>query len=298
MTAVQRKRKGPRVTVDCPHGGKHRHGTPDAYSSDGCRCDPCTDSKAEYWARMSKAKAYGRWAPMVPSTRAALHLAALAQHGVGYRRIAELSGVAYATVESLRRRDRIRPATEAAILAVPLDGLAGGAHVDGTGSRRRVQALMARGWSASKLAPIVGLSRFSLTQILDGHGVKESTRSRIAEVYERLWDVLPPLATKPDRVAASRSRNHAAARGWVPPLGWDDESIDDPAAVPAAAAGNRSGGSRSGDVVEDLDWLMRTGATPDRASERLGMSPQALAAAAYRRGRADLGAWVSRKRVA
>ena len=34
-----------RQVVDCPHGGRHKHGTRLGYDSDKCRCIPCTNAK-------------------------------------------------------------------------------------------------------------------------------------------------------------------------------------------------------------------------------------------------------------
>src|ERR1035441_8710630 len=91
-----------------------------------------------------------RRAALVDYGPAREHVQMLGRFGIGWKRVAALVGRPEPTVYKLlygtRTRppkQKIRPGTEAAILAVqPAAGnLAGGARVDGTGSRRRLQAL-------------------------------------------------------------------------------------------------------------------------------------------------------------
>lgn len=300
---VTRKRKGPRIKVDCPHGGKHQHGTPAGYSEDGCRCDDCTDAKSAYWARMSKLKAYGRWvAKHVDPAGAREHLAKLRAAGLGIRTIEKHTGVDDSTLRALAAGQyrRIDASTAERLLAMPLDTtVAAGAVVDGTGSRRRLQALIAIGWSESKLAAQLGLTTFSVHWLFEGNNTTRETADSIRDLYERVWDTPPPQDTTGDKAAATRSINRAARNDWPPPLAWDDDTIDDPATEPHEARRNEKRKQRvTADVLEDLDWLRRTGAHPDTAAERVGMTRRTLEREAHRAGMHDLATWIHRKDLA
>lgn len=99
--------------------------------------------------------------------------------------------------------------------------------VDATGTRRRIHALAAIGWSATELADRLGYDRSTISKWTQVRMVHVDTRARVIDLYEQL-----AMTPGPNRVA----RRVAAASGWPPPLLWDDETIDDPNAVPAADA--------------------------------------------------------------
>jgi hypothetical protein len=97
---------------------------------------------------------------------------------------------------------------------------------------RRLEALHAVGWSESAIARQLGVSKQAVNNLRahSGQYVAASTVARVAAVYDRLWDKAPG-----DRFA-TRTINWAARRGFAPPLAWDDDTINDPAAVPALTA--------------------------------------------------------------
>lgn len=93
--------------------------------------------------------------------------------------------------------------------------------VPALGTVRRLQALQAIGYGYPRLAIETGISEKTLRNpTYRGQWVYRVTADAVATVYERLC--MTPL----DGPYARRSRNMAAAKGWMPPLAWDD--IDDP----------------------------------------------------------------------
>lgn len=95
--------------------------------------------------------------------------------------------------------------------------------VDATGTRRRLQALMAIGWTSTALAVRGGwCSPDSLLQYCQRTKVTARTRERVRDLYE-------DLCMTPG--TSSTVRRLAARQGWAPPLAWE-EDIDDPAAAP------------------------------------------------------------------
>ncbi len=137
---------------------------------------------------------------------------------------------------------RIRAETAAAILAVEPDAanLGGAALVDATGTHRRLQALVAIGWSQAKLAARLGMTPANFAAMMRRGQVTASTARAAAAAYDELWNRPPPETDQREKIAAVRARNHARARGWPPPLAWDDDQLDRPDGTPAE--GWRRGG--------------------------------------------------------
>ena len=94
-----------------------------------------------------------------------------------------------------------------------------------TGTRRRLQALAAIGWPKTVIAPRLGVAPPRLDVILRQANVHRSTAARVAAVYEALADT-----PGPSRYTAGQARRC----GFVPPIGWDDDTIDNPDAQPWA----------------------------------------------------------------
>jgi DNA-binding CsgD family transcriptional regulator len=255
------------------------HGTLTAFKTDGCKCVPCNAANTRYVGRRNRLIAYGQWQPYVDAEPVRQHVLKLREAGLGYKRVAQLAGVPNGGMSKLLYGDygrsmapskRVRPETATAILAVEanLDTLGGTALVDCAGTRRRLHALVATGWSLAKLADRLGISRGNLGKTLATDRVHASTARTVRALYDELWDQAPPEATHRDKIAASRTRNIARVRGWPPPQAWDDDTIDDPAAT--ADLGGKT--PRPVALFEDSEELIRDGHTLAQAAERLGVT--------------------------
>lgn len=89
--------------------------------------------------------------------------------------------------------------------------------VDATGTRRRLQALAAMGWSMAALASRLGMNPRLLSRIARQDRVYETTHRRVASLFTELCMTPGP---------SEQARRRALTKGWAPPLAWDD--IDDP----------------------------------------------------------------------
>lgn len=113
------------------------------------------------------------------------------------------------------------------------------AIVPAAGTVRRLQALVALGYSWSRLSKHLGVTVTRAAQIgllpITGH-VNRRTAARVKALYDE-------LSTTPgtDRYALTVARRH----GFYPPLAWDDDTIDDPAAQPQL-------GDPDADVVDEV----------------------------------------------
>lgn len=280
----------------CQHNDRHPHGDRVRYVIDKCRCRPCRDAASQYARDLNRRHMYGK-TTYVPADKARQHVRSLQAQGMGWKRVADAAGLTESVVWKMLYGDpargmapskRIRPATEAKILAVELD-IAPGMNVAPTGTTRRLQALVAIGWSVGQISRRSGLDRQCLDAAIHGNGITARTRDTVSDVYDLLWSARPPQSNRGERVAVSRSRNRAAAHGWAPPLAWDDDAIDDPAAQPDLGANvSTTGGKRI--HVEDIEFLLEDNpmATARRIADRLHCGRDAIQQACRRAGRTDL----------
>ncbi|HET6635214.1 MAG TPA: hypothetical protein VFH77_09305, partial [Streptomyces sp.] len=186
-------------------------------------------------------QAYGRWQPYVDAQPARNHVRALMQYGLGWQRIARLAGVSTGALSKLLYgttqrgpSKQIRSETAQKLLALRPDPrlLADTADVDGTGTRRRIRALVAAGWPQCQLADRLGMGRGNFGTFLAGGGlVQVSTARSVRRLYDELWRA-DPAGHGVTAQAVSRARYHARRSGWAPVGAWDDDLIDDPAAYP------------------------------------------------------------------
>lgn len=279
----------------CQHTPGHPHGTYVRYVIDLCRCRPCRDANAAYVRDLTRRHLYGK-PSYVDAGPARAHIKSLQAAGMGWRRIARTAGVAQSTVgkilygcptRGMGRSKRIRAATEAAILAVTLD-LGATIGVPGTGTRRRVQALVATGWSQSKIAHHLGMTSGNFGKVIHGtSNVHAATRRAVADLYDELWDQAPPQAEWRDKIAHSRSVRYAAAAGWAVPLAWDEDTIDDPNTTPDL--GEPATRTWRKFTLEDLDFILDNDPlTLDQAARRFGVNRSAIEHACTRNNRGDL----------
>jgi hypothetical protein len=262
-------------TVERPHGRAK-------YSVEKCRCDVCRADNSAYEQQRRRQRAYGR-APYVDAAPVRAHVLRLREIGMGALQVAKVSGVSKSVVKKLLYGDpargqeplkRMRPENARRLLAVPVRrGLvADGQQIDITGTRRRIEALVASGWSRQQLCrrlslPDNYLSRLMLRQPRCTAGLARE----VADLYDELWDRPPPETTHAERQSASRARRDAMLHGFAPPLAWDDDSIDDPAAVPDLGAAPLS----VVDLGED-EHLRVSGVLDEQIAERMGVTVDGL----------------------
>jgi hypothetical protein len=96
--------------------------------------------------------------------------------------------------------------------------------IDATGTRRRLEALMWLGWSRAVVGRRAGVSATNMTRLRNATTVTTATAARIADVYDELSMSLPTGSAQ----AIANVQNLARRRGYLPPLAWDDDTIDDP----------------------------------------------------------------------
>jgi hypothetical protein len=113
-------------------------------------------------------------------------------------------------------------------------GAADTVPVEPTGTVRRLRALVAAGHPAGELARRLCVAAGTVEEVLAG-GV-DGVAAGFARAVARLFDTAQ-MAPGP----CSQARAYAATRKWVPALGWDEDDIDNPAALPHLGADKQRG---------------------------------------------------------
>lgn len=229
---------------DCRHSGTvHAHGTRAAYVADRCRCQRCREANRVEAAARTRAMAYGRWRPYADAAPARAHIGRLRAAGLGVNRIVDLSGVGSGTIRQLVYGDsrtgqpvvRIRPETEAAVLAVNPDRPARGALVPAAATHALIAELQEVGYALPVLARELGRTTASLSGTLTRARVSAATATAIADLHRRLtssWQAALRGAV-PGRAGSLHCGSAAEGVSGDP----DDPAAADEVAVERAMAG-------------------------------------------------------------
>lgn len=156
-----------------------------------------------------------------------VRLAELAAAHVPIRALSRAAGLSDTGVKAILdgTRSRVQQSTAARVEALSLRTLYSSqatGHVPRVGAVRRVQALMAMGWSHHELAA-AGVPNTARLLSGTGHLVTLERWREVCEVYDRLSMTPGP---------SPETRGWAKSLGYPPPLAWDDDAIDDPTARP------------------------------------------------------------------
>jgi hypothetical protein len=212
-----------------------RHGKRAGYLA-GCHDDCCAIPNRRWTKRYRLQAARNGGRTTVPAEPIKAHVLEL-QKSMSLCSIGKASGTSSAQLSRVLQgvHARMRTATAAAIMAVRPDNPVGGHYISAIGSRRRLQALAAIGYSFERLAPRLGGYGTTNMRILayqERPWITSDVAIRIKTAYDELSMQLPAAPDRFHQASITKARNRAKAQGWVPPLAWDDETIDDPNAHP------------------------------------------------------------------
>lgn len=216
------------------------------------------------------------------ATRARAHIHELVRfQGASLRSISRAAGVSSAVVQQIHsgHQGRVSRHCERLILNVTPERIlrtAGGRNfVPKTGTLRRLEALQAIGWPLVRISELAGVNTEEIGH-RRGPWVQAAVATAIRGTYARLSDRQGP---------SSRTSIRAAKLGYLCPIHWDDDTIDDATASPTEMLTRPN---RAEAIVEDVDFLIRTGSSLHEISERLGRPWPTIARRLYRYGRHDL----------
>lgn len=255
-------------------------------------------------ARRRKEQLSGQWQPFVAAEPVRAHLRKVQATGMPLLVVGDRTGLTETALRYVLWGDvqhgpgeRVRRETAEVVLAYwpKMGDFPDNARIDPTGTRRRVEALETLGFGRLSMADRVGMPKASFSRALRADRVTAQVARSVMAVYDEWWNRTPESQGVRPWVA-DRTRRSAKARGLVGPLAWDDDTIDDPAAVPqldAPPAGYTEGDDVAarflmGESVvldkagqrEVLAHLMEwTQATPEEIGARLDMTADAVSRA-------------------
>ncbi|QQM45120.1 hypothetical protein [Streptomyces liliifuscus] len=260
-----------------------------------CRRPGCLARSAEYDRTRTRLVAYGRWQPFTDAEPVRRHVRMLGSYGIGWQRVSRLSGVSNGGMSRLLYGDysrgrqpskRVRTQTADRIYTVRADigNVAPTALVDGTGTRRRIQALVANGWPQMRLGVELDLNHYRMIwERARSEMVTGASARQVLDLYSQLWNVDPASRGIAPRYIAQAKRI-AKVNGWAPPGAWDDDYIDSPSAEPDLG----DDVDRYTAIAEDARWLIgEQNYTVPQAAHRLGITSEHLYRALRERPEAD-----------
>lgn len=223
-----------------------------------CLCKVCVNGARRAW-KTDRIRRTRGGSPPIPADavrRHVLHLMASGRTAAGIAREADVSPTTVWGIHGGNPRP-ILQSTAAKLLAIR-PAVDDRAVVDATGAIRRLRALVAIGHSQETLAAELDCAYTRVSDLTHGRfpQITAALDRDIRSAYERLWMTVGP---------SLHGRTRAKRYGWHGPLAWDDETIDDPAALPqtdAAVPIVTEGGN-----LADR-WLHGESVVLDRASRR------------------------------
>lgn len=247
-----------------------------------CQCGKPVKARGlcdtHYSRHHRRQRAYGRWtADLVDAQPVRDHVLKLRDAGIGNKRLEEEFGVPHSTVQHLLYGQRgygpsrqVRKATADRILQIPVPRsdveFVRQDRIPALGTTRRLQALVANGYSQKDLIVRLGWPENGSTSELF-LGRCRNIVVRKAQDAAVLFSQLQ-LVPGTDRKARARAK----AKGWLPPLAWDEDRIDDPTYTPEVVDRPKT----AEDVFSDFEYLLSMGVGVEDASRRLGMLPASV----------------------
>jgi hypothetical protein len=135
--------------------------------------------------------------------------------------------------------------------------------VSSIGSVRRVRALYAIAVTRDLIASQIGCSKAFVNILAAGRiqTVRPATAQAVSAAYDRLW-LMPGTSVK--------NRLRAQREGWLGPLHWADDALDDPNAEPLTDQDTQAMSSK--DRHTEVLHLADGGVVPSLIAERVGLS--------------------------
>jgi len=103
-------------------------------------------------------------------------------------------------------------------------------RLDAGGAIWRLRSLVAMGHDASRIAHALQVHPKAIQKLLRGETaeVEPGLRDIVCQLWNAWWDKRPPERTRTERRLASSARRRAGQQGWCPPLGLDEDQLDEP----------------------------------------------------------------------
>jgi DNA-binding transcriptional MerR regulator len=193
-----------------------------------------------------------------PAALARAEIKRLRDSGMSVRDIVSASGLGHYTIERIRtgRREQVQAAT----LRILRNTRPAPSRVPIIGAQRRVRALCRLGWTIPMQEAFSGVQVSSAL-----YDRRVTVTQEVREAIERMYH---ELGRKEGPSRSSRLR--AEAKGWPGPAAWDEDTIDDPDAIPYS--GRYEPPARGKGWVEEYHFLLSCGESHEQALKRVGIT--------------------------
>lgn len=143
---------------------------------------------------------------------------------------------------------------------------AAAADVDAGGTMWRLRSLVAMGHDGRRIANALDVDADAIQAILRGDSttVSPSLRDLTCQLWDAWWDKRPPERTVSEHERARAARSLAEHACWCPPLGLDEDELDEPGYRPYSRYREASGTGIATDFRPSC--ASRGSACPARAS--------------------------------
>lgn len=162
--------------------------------------------------------------PKVRPDKAAEKIEQFLRDGASVQTIADSAGLHATVIHRIRsgRVDLIERETQTKILnAKPKIG----PHIEITGTRRKLQAMAALGYSLEDASGGTGLKPSTVTNIRTGK--KVTTSPEFAAVVDQFYEIIKDTPAAPS-AGQRRAISFAVKYNWAPPQAWEGRDINDP----------------------------------------------------------------------
>lgn len=271
----------------CPQA-VHECGQYATYITHKCHCDTCRAANRDKEQVRRRAKLYGRY-HMVDGEPVRAHIRSLMDAGMGIKAIARAGGwkgsgtvgaILYGKWADQPDHPEYRPPRKQVTGAVAnriyaiRPALQPGAKVDALGTTRRLQALVARGYSLLRIADALGVGHLAVWRLVHGESARclESTRVAVAALFDQWCDTPPPVKTGYQGGSVTRALGLAKRNGWLVAACWDDIDLDEAPSLgePDPALRTPTGrATRSTVHPDDIRLMLATHSTSWAAAARL-----------------------------
>lgn len=203
------------------------------------------EAAARQARRRRRLQAYGQWHPFTDATPVRAHVQAIRATGMSCAGIVRHTGVNSGTIDHLLYGKgpyppavKLRTENAEALLAYwpRLDDYDDGAVIGATGTRRRVQALAANGWPSNAIQQRINHITLKAVERLR---VNERVTARTARAVRDFYNEVSAKPAEDYGVTpwiAARCRTYAVKHQYAGPMAWDDDTINDPTALPQLGA--------------------------------------------------------------
>lgn len=177
-----------------------------------------------------------------------------------------------------------RERRELSLAKTPLTAERDQTVVSSRGFRRRVEALMLRGWTGELIAKQMGLPDEYLTKLFQSETITFEAHAAMKVTFTYLWNKEVPLRTEDDKRESEKIIKFAKLGNFVPGLAWDDIDHDErPPKVQKASAKERMLYR-----LEEIQFLLSMGLSEDEICKKLGLKKTTVSRYLWRKGESEL----------